>query len=157
MQSFQKLFGAPVLALGFGLLLAASGCTDDGGTDSSTDDETVGEDDTTDTGSGLSHAADIQPIWDDNCVMGCHEPGGSAGSILDLTDGFAAMVNVPSSQAAGKNLVEPGDSTESYVVAKLRGTQVEFGGSGGAMPAGQPMLTDELATVISWIDDGANP
>ena len=117
----------------------------------------VGTGDTGDTGSGLpSHADDIQPLWDANCVTDCHTPGGLA-AFLDLSDGYISMVGVSSTQV-GESLVTAGDSTSSYLIAKLRGTQVEFGGLGGQMPAnGAPLSNADITKVEEWIDAGALP
>lgn len=107
------------------------------------------------TGGGeLSHADDIQPIWDANCVL-CHTPGGT-GMPLDLTDGYAAIVGIETSQAAGVSLVEPGSAADSYIVAKLRGEQAALGGVGGQMPQGMTPLDDATISMIeAWIDAGA--
>jgi hypothetical protein len=125
------------------LLLAACDSSDDDAGDS-------------ETGGELSHAADIQPIWDDNCVTGCHTPGG-IGMPLDLTDGYAAMVGVESSQASGVSWVEAGSAADSYLVAKLRGEQMQLGGVGNQMPAGGAAPLDDatISMVEAWIDAGA--
>lgn len=119
--------------------------------DSSADDAGDSE-----TGGELSHAADIQPIWDDNCVTGCHTPGG-IGMPLDLTDGHAAMVGVASSQVSSLSLVVPGSSADSYLLAKLRGEQMQLGGVGIQMPAGGAAPLDDatIGMVEAWIDAGA--
>jgi hypothetical protein len=55
------------------------------------------------------------------------------------------------------SLVASGSSADSYLVAKLRGTHVEFGGSGGPMPAGGNPPLDEatISMIEAWIDAGA--
>ncbi|HVH97979.1 MAG TPA: hypothetical protein VM869_04695 [Enhygromyxa sp.] len=110
-------------------------------------------------GDTLSHAVDMQPIWDANCLTMCHEPGGTAESTLDLSgDGYDNIVNVASTQAVGSNLVEPGNAAESYLVAKLRGTQVEAGGLGATMPSGENMLDEATIMMVeAWINAGAAP
>jgi hypothetical protein len=125
------------------LLLAACDSSDDDAGDS-------------ETGGELSHAADIQPIWDDNCVTGCHMPGG-IGMPLDLTDGYAAMVGVASTQVSTVSLVVPGASADSYLLAKLRGEQMQLGGVGIQMPAGGAAPLDDatISMVEAWIDAGA--
>ena len=162
MKSLPPRFATPI-ALGFALILSA--CPADDGSDmdmgddmtESADTVDTTTDTTSDTNGALSHAADIQPLWDANCITACHTAGGSA-SFLDLDDGFATMVGKSSTQVVGKNLVEAGSSTDSYLVAKLRGTHLEFGGTGGQMPAGgSPLAQDDIAMVVSWIDSGANP
>lgn len=122
--------------------------------DSSADDGDGGDSET--GGGALSHAADIQPIWDDNCVDNCHAPGG-VGMPLDLTDGHAATVDMPSMQASGVPLVEPGSAANSYLLAKLRGEQAQLGGVGIQMPAGgaAPLDDETISMVEAWIDAGA--
>ncbi|PRQ02310.1 hypothetical protein ENSA5_24630 [Enhygromyxa salina] len=151
-------------------LVGGLGCTDDGtdmgdgDTTGDGDGDTTGDGDTAGDGDGdaaLSHAADIQPIWDDNCTSAsCHAPGGTA-AFLDLSgDGFNDLVGTPSSQATGSSVVEAGSSENSYLVAKLRGTQVEFGGSGNPMPAGvgvAPLSEETITLIEEWIDAGALP
>jgi hypothetical protein len=144
------------------VLTGAVGC-DDGG-DEAGDDETTGDGDGDQSGDGdgdgmLGHAADIQQIWDDNCVTACHGPGGTAESTLDLSgDAYAKIVSAPSTQAPGMNLVEPGSAADSYLVAKLRGTQVEAGGLGAAMPSGGAALPEAtIVTIEDWINAGAAP
>lgn len=119
--------------------------------DSSADDAGDSE-----TGGGeLSHAADIQPIWDDNCVTGCHTPGG-IGMPLDLTDGYAAIVGVDTSQVSGVALVEPGSPADSYLLAKLRNEQMQLGGVGAQMPLNTtPLDSATIGTIEAWIEAGA--
>jgi hypothetical protein len=108
------------------------------------------------TGGELSHAADIQPIWDDNCVENCHSPGG-LGDPLDLTNAYATIVGVESTQAAGVSLVEAGSSANSYLLAKLRGEQMQIGGVGVQMPAGGAAPLDDatISMIEAWIGAGA--
>jgi hypothetical protein len=139
----------PALALTLALALLSSACQDP-----TTDDD---DDSTDDTSGELSHADDIQPIWDANCVTFCHEPGGLASS-LDLTDAYDQIVNVASTQTDA-DLIEPGSADGSYLLAKLRGTQLDVGGQGNRMPAGgAPPLDDATIQQISaWIEAGAPP
>lgn len=138
----------PALALALVLALAPSACQDSAAEDGDASDETTGE---------LSHAADIQPIWDASCVANCHEPGG-LGAPLDLTDAYDQIVNVTSMQV-GMDLVAPGSADDSYLLAKLRGTQLDVGGQGIQMPGGgAPPLDDATIEQISaWIEAGAPP
>ncbi len=139
--------------LGLVSLLALAGCDGGGGDDEAGTTDTT---DTTDTAGELSHAADIQPIWDASCVAGCHEPGGTVESVLDLSgDAYAAIVDVNSGQAIGRKLVAPGDSMESYLIAKLEGNQIAAGGTGAAMPLGTALDAATIQTIKDWIDAGA--
>ena len=142
----SRPFSLPT-ACGFALLLTLGACSDDGADGES--GETSGED--------LSHAADIQPIWEASCVTGCHAPMGNA-SFLDLSgDAYAVLVDVESGQAAGVDFVVTGDSGASYLVNKLRNTQAGAGGSGAQMPLGGSLDEASIATIEAWIDAGAMP
>jgi hypothetical protein len=69
---------------------------------------------------------------------------------------YDAMVGVPSLQAPGMNLIEPGDPEQSYLVHKLRGTQGVVGGGGARMPVADAPLGDaEQAALEAWITNGA--
>jgi hypothetical protein len=144
--------------------------------DDTSDDMGSGETDTTggdgdgDSGDGdgdgdgdgaLSYAADIQPIWDASCTTGCHTAGGIAELFVVLSgDSYGNIVGVLSGQATDKQLIEVGNSANSYMIAKLRGTQVDAGGSGGPMPGGvNPVPLPEATIVLieQWIDGGALP
>ena len=150
----QRTLMTVCLALAFGASACDDAPTDDGDTDS-TDGDTTGGDG--DGDAGLSHATDIDPILQANCVT-CHAPGGQAEFLDYSTDSFAAIVGVGSTGAVGVNLVEPGDSANSYLLAKLRGTQVDLGGTGAQMPFGlDPLAEADLALIEQWIDEGAAP
>ena len=141
---------------------ASAGSTSDGG---STGDTSATSSPTTSASGGstgmaveLSHAADIQPIWDKYCMTNCHMAGGSgAGSLLMDGSDYEAIVNVPSLGVPSMNLVTPSDRMNSYLWHKLDGTMMEVGGSGSKMPLGMAMTQDELDTVGTWIDQGAKP
>jgi hypothetical protein len=96
----------------------------------------------------LSHAADIQPIWEEHCVEGCHEPGGLWPS-NDLTDGYEGLVDQSgiaplSSENDDLQLVTPGSVENSFVVDKMRGTHVEaIGGDDAELFAGLSMPVEE--------------
>ena len=162
------------LLLALALLVGPLAC--DGGDDEGGDDETTtsgdgdgdpsgdGDGDPSGDGDGdpgtLSYAADIQPIWDANCVTACHSPGGSAVSFLDLSgDSYANVVGAMSASVPSLTLVIAGDAENSYLVHKLNGTQAAAGGGGSAMPSppNDPLDAATIATIETWINDGAAP
>jgi hypothetical protein len=122
------------------------------------------------TGCGISHAADIQPIWEAHCTAACHEPGGTWMSLM-LTDAYAyvSLVDRDGTQTSlyeEYKLVIPGDVENSYLVHKLRDLQGESVGSlgGVAMPAvlveggfeaGASLPEVDIQLVEDWIDCGA--
>ncbi len=93
----------------------------------------------------------------------CHTsaPGfPSADPMMDFGDADAAydlIVNYPSAEAPGVDRVEPGDSANSYLIAKLRGTHQDLGGSGARMPDGGPYVDDAtIEAIADWVDAGAS-
>ena len=102
-------------------------------------------------GAPVDYESEIQPIFNVHCYS-CHlrgaEPGGLA---LEPGVSYDELVNVPSEQSELLR-VAPGDPEASYLLHKLRGTQVEVGGSGNAMPQGGGTLSDEaIALIEAWI------
>lgn len=121
----------------------------------------------TDTDGGpLSHAADIQPIWEANCFgtgTGCHTAGEQAPNLED--DAYGEIVDGASLVAAAP-LVTAGDSALSYLMHKLDATHTldtnlggcGCAGSGSPMPLGTDLLPQETRDLIrTWIDAGAMP
>lgn len=98
---------------------------------------------------------EIEPVIADNCVTGCHEPGGTDSS-LDLSEqAYYALYQVASDQST-LYLVDPGSREESYLWHKLRGSQGSVGGGGSRMPRGADPLPDAfIDDVGDWIDQGA--
>ena len=106
-------------------------------------------------GGGVSFAADVQPIFDQNCALaGCHAAASaSAGLVLAAGSAFDNIVGVPSSQQPGTNRVASGDPDNSYLVRKIEGAA---GVSGGRMPLNRsPLSAAQITTIRTWIDQGA--
>lgn len=133
------------------------------GSEPTTDEPTSESTGVSTTGSepGSGHAGKIQPIWDANCLTGCHGPGGQGTPWGKLTSdsAYEALVGANALEAPGMKRVEPGDRNASYLWHKLNGTQGSVGGSGTRMPAPpQSALTsEELGIIGAWIDAGAPP
>ena len=148
-------------------LIATSGCPgDDSGSEGSMDDATSAATDSADDETGVSgsgYAQVIQPIWDEHCTAGCHEPGG-AWPLLDLSDaGAYDVLTMQDATQVALPFVSAGDTNMSYLWHKLQGTQSTAGGGGTAMPQMRPdgtltMLTAaQMTEVENWINDGAAP
>ncbi|WP_434416168.1 hypothetical protein [Nannocystis pusilla] len=108
----------------------------------------------------LSHAVHIQPIWDANCLAGCHTPGGvSAAWIILSEDAFASLVERPALELPNMMRVAPGDLDNSYLWHKVTGLHIEVGGSGVLMPPApaDALSTDDLDTIAQWILQGCPP
>ncbi|MEM6295756.1 MAG: hypothetical protein AAGA54_31075 [Myxococcota bacterium] len=125
-------------------------------------DSSTGGGSDVDCSTPLSHAADIQPIWDANCTAACHEAGGS-WSTLPLTadvayDGIFEEDGLQSQLLDGIQLVVPNEPENSYMLLKMLGTQPGSGPGNSQMPLGAPPLDDAtIATVEEWIACGAQP
>ena len=105
----------------------------------------------------LSHAVDIQPIWDLQCV-GCHSGPGPSGGMDLAYDAYPNIVDVPSNDIGTMDRIEPFDPGNSYIWHKINGTQIQVGGQGTQMPQGGPFLSQtELDRIEQWILQGALP
>jgi hypothetical protein len=102
------------------------------------------------------HAKVIGPI-----CGGCHGGSGGLDGLAECASGYAALVNVPSVALPSMDRVEPGDSTLSWIMHKIDGTQKNFNAScqggfcGSRMPLGSPLSQNRRDTIRAWINDGA--
>ena len=121
--------------------------TDEPGTTTDEPGMTTGE-------AALSFAMDIEPIVTANCT--CHTAGDPPEG-LDLSDGYANLVDVPSNQS-GLDRIEPGDPDASYLWHKINDTHRSVGGANNPMPAPTGGLAaGNIALIEEWILDGAEP
>jgi mono/diheme cytochrome c family protein len=104
---------------------------------------------------GISLRNDIQPVFNTNCVV-CHQGAAPPGGLsLEPGAAYKNLVNAPSTEGALK-LVAPGAPEQSYLLNKLRGTQLQVGGSGAQMPYGASPLPDsQISLIQQWITAGA--
>jgi hypothetical protein len=144
-------------------LCAGAACGSSGGTAADAGDPDAHA--TGDDGGGLAFAP-VQAIFAANCVT-CHDPAhpvvleAPTFVALALTPGgaYAALVGQPAHETCGGTLVVPGDPAASYLFHKLTD---ETPCEGRRMPhpgmlASRPPLPDaDLATVETWIRDGAH-
>jgi mono/diheme cytochrome c family protein len=100
--------------------------------------------------------ADVQEIFDDQCVS-CHVAGGVMATVpLTAAEAYDAIVNVPSS-VDGVVLVKPQAPDDSYLVMKVRGTYGEIGGGGDSMPPGFLLAQNHIDVIVEWVEGGALP
>lgn len=129
----------------------------DGGSDGDSDGGSTTASDDTGESTGeptVSYAREVEPILVANC--GCHTDGEPAG--LSLTNGYANLVGVASTEVPGLARVEPGAPADSYLWHKVSGTHLDVGGQGDPMPAPTGGLdVESLAILEAWILDGAEP
>jgi len=98
-------------------------------------------------------ADNVQSLFTKKCVA-CHNdrsPG--SGLSVQKDSSIANLVNVPSTELPAMMRVVPGDSANSYLAHKLLDTHLDVGGSGKKMPLSGRLKEEEIAAIISWIDD----
>jgi Ca2+-binding RTX toxin-like protein len=105
-------------------------------------------------GTPVNYAAQIQPIFTDNCTR-CHSGSSPPqGLRLDSTNSYSNLVNVASNEVPSLKRVKPGDDSNSYLVQKIEGTAAV----GGRMPLGGSRIPqEEIDLIRQWISEGANP
>jgi len=104
--------------------------------------------------SEISYSKDIQPIFNSYCVV-CHQGAGQAGLTLEPKLSYSNLVGMPSTESATELRVKPGSPDQSYIIAKLQGTQVQAGGSGAQMPYGAvPLSQAQIDLIRQWIMQG---
>ncbi len=116
--------------------------------DNGVDDDCDGQ-----TDEGVLHDEDIQPIWSWHCLL-CHIEGGYGGGLV-LVGAYDWLVDQPSQQVEGMDLVVPGDPDASYLWHKLNDTHEQVGGWGAPMPFESSLPPADLAFVEAWIAGGA--
>lgn len=133
-------------------LLFATACSDDAPPDDPPDASPVIDADPNQPDAPpatTSHAADIQPIWDANCVI-CH-----ANFLTDPA--YGTIVNTVSGQHGTMNRITPGDPSQSYIWHKINDTHLANGGSGNVMPppGAGTLQQDDIDLIELWIMEGA--
>jgi hypothetical protein len=92
-----------------------------------------------------------------SACVGCHQPGGTAGGVLNLRSevAYSNLVGVAARLKPGAIRVVPGDPDNSYLIHKIEGSAGIFG---LRMPQnGPPYLTEgQILVIRTWIRNGAN-
>lgn len=83
---------------------------------------------------------------------------GQAGLVLEDGEAYGNLVGIKSTQS-GRLRVNPGAPELSYLMDKLRGTQVQAGGFGSGMPLSEgshrPLAQQDIQAIKDWITNGA--
>lgn len=113
----------------------------------------------------VSFSADIQPIFNTFCTIGCHQSGGTASflSLMNEVDSnnivrsyaYANLVNQPSTRTTGSGLlVKPCDSANSILYQRISGIGLDP--SEQTMPQNSSLFDQDLQNLVKiWIDEGA--
>ncbi len=149
--------GLVLKVIGIGALALALSCRGDG----------VGLTESGDPAGGPSgFAAQIQPIFDTNCIrcharggIGFNATGGEQNNGLDLTEGnshgnLVDQVTFEAPDVAPRWRVLSGEADSSYIVQKISSASPKVG---SRMPLdGPPFLSQsEIQLIIDWIEQGA--
>ena len=105
----------------------------------------------------ISFSKDVQPIFNNYCVT-CHQGQGPEQSNLTLEPrlSYGNLVGVASTGNPALMRVKAGAAGDSYLIAKVTGTQVAAGGKGAQMPYNAAPLTQAQIDLINqWINQGA--
>ena len=97
----------------------------------------------------VSFAAEIQPIFDANCIL-CHGAGGNGGLDLRAPGSRGNLVGAASATYTGVR-VQPGEPDDSILYLKLSGAA----GVGDRMPPTGALPAPTLELVRRWIAEGA--
>jgi hypothetical protein len=105
----------------------------------------------------IRFSTDIELVLDQTCATsGCHAAeSAQAGLVLATGSSRANIVSVPSTEVPGLDRIEPGLANSSYLIHKLRGTQLAVGGSGERMPQGGPPDPELQEDLERWTGGGA--
>ncbi|MBI4916741.1 MAG: hypothetical protein HY825_12910 [Acidobacteria bacterium] len=109
------------------------------------------------TGSPLSYARDVEPIFLAECgdCHGAEKP--KKGLDLSAGKGHAALVGRPSQEVVDTLLVKTGDPAASYLWAKLQHTASEGKGMPRTIFGAKKLTLEQLDLIERWIRDGAQP
>jgi hypothetical protein len=102
-----------------------------------------------------SFSTDVQPILTTNCATAVCHSGAMPKGGLDLTAGTAHTSLTTGDSGACMSttpLVVPGDPSASYLIRKLLGSELCFG---GRMPPTMALPQDSIKTISDWICGGA--
>lgn len=105
-------------------------------------------------GGTVSFASQVQPIFNNYCVI-CHVEGGSA-SFMHLTraESYGYLVNVASQlTVGGGDRVIPADSANSVLWKRVSGIGLDA--TEAVMPPGFIIPASDQALIQTWIDEGA--
>jgi hypothetical protein len=99
--------------------------------------------------SAVHYAAQIQPIFDAQCIS-CHGTQGNLSLAAGVS--YNNLGHVPAaSSCTNLHRVFPGSADNSVLYRKVSGTSC-----GGRMPQGGSLSAGDIALIRTWINEGAN-
>ena len=149
-RNIRYILTALAITLVLTSIVAAVGCSSGTNTTAPTTSTTSST-----SSSGVSYSNNIQPLFNSYCVV-CHQGAGQGGLTLEPNKSYSNLVGVQSTETSTELRVKAGAPDQSYLLAKLNGTQVQAGGSGAQMPYGAaPLPQAQISLMQQWISQGA--
>lgn len=104
-----------------------------------------------------SFSANVVPIFEKRCSLGgCHSLA-TRQADLALTPGMAydMLVNVPSTRVPSLVRVRPSRPDSSWLVTMISADDAARRGFSRMPLASQPLTANQIATIVRWIEQGA--
>lgn len=104
-----------------------------------------------------SFTSNVVPIFEKRCSLGgCHSLATrQAGLALTAGAAYDALVNAPATLRPPLVRVKPGQPAESWLVAMIGPDDAARHGVSRMPLATQPLTANQIATIIRWIEQGA--
>jgi hypothetical protein len=104
-----------------------------------------------------SFTANVTPIFEQRCsVGGCHSIAThQAGLTLDPTKAYESLVGVSSTLRPSELRVRAGEPNRSWLVAMISADDAARQGFSRMPLATQPLTTNQIETIVRWIEQGA--
>jgi hypothetical protein len=104
-----------------------------------------------------SFSANVIPICEKRCSLGgCHSLATRQGALALTPDAaYDALVGVPAALRPSLLRVRPGQPAESWLVAMIGPDDAARQGFSRMPLATQPLTPNQIATIVRWIEQGA--
>ena len=104
-----------------------------------------------------SVAANVVPIFEKRCsIGGCHSLATQqAGLVLTANEAYASLVGVPSTRIPSMVRVRPSQPSQSWLVDMIEDDDAARQGYSRMPLATQPLTENQIATIVRWIEQGA--
>jgi hypothetical protein len=104
-----------------------------------------------------SFSANVVPIFEKRCsIGGCHSfATRQVGLVLTAADAYQSLVGVPASLRPSQLRVSPSQPSASWLVAMISDNDGARQGFSRMPLASHPLTANQIATIVRWIEQGA--
>ena len=104
-----------------------------------------------------SFTANVVPIFEARCSLGgCHSVAtAQARLVLTADRAYESLVGVPASLRPSQLRVNPSQPSLSWLVAMIEADDAARQGFSRMPLATQPLTENQIATIVRWIEQGA--